>query len=283
MGVVIAQAITGSAALALPFGALGAVVPEFFAKRKREERRQNLLSCWPELLDHLISGMRSGLSIPETIVDLGQRGPEISRPIFRECKSVLQQGGTLDQALDVIRRVFSDPIADQVCEVLRFARGTGSRDTALALRTLTDFIRSDNAVRGEIHAKLGWIRNSAVVAAVAPWILLIILSTQTSTVRAYSSSSGHLILGIGLILSALAYLWMARVGRIPLLPRIFIPVNKITYNEIAVKEPAVKETPVKETAVKESAVKSLGGHIPGNIPGRIPGHVSKKKARGAST
>jgi len=105
--------------------------------------------------------------------------------------------------------------------VLDFARGTGSRDTAVTLRTLGDFIRSDIAVRGEIRAKLGWIKNSALVAAAAPWILLVILSSQPSTLQAFSTLSGHLILLLGVVLSVLAYLWMSRVGRVQEVQRIF--------------------------------------------------------------
>ena len=120
-----------------------------------------------------------------------------------------------------IKSEFRDPVADQVCEVLDFARGTGSRDTAITLRTLGDFIRSYIAVRGEIRAKLGWIKNSAIVAAAAPWILLVILSSQPTTLQAFSTLSGHLILLFGVVLSIVAYLWMSRVGRIHVVERIF--------------------------------------------------------------
>jgi len=173
----------------------------------------------------MISGLRSGLSIAETLTGLAIRGPEISRPIFKACQELLLSGGDIEKVFIYIKVEFNDPVADQVCEVLDFARGTGSRDTAITLRTLGDFIRSDIAVRGEIHAKLGWVKNSAVVAAVAPWILLVILSTQPSTLQAFSTGTGNLILLFGVALSALAYLWMSRVGRVQSIPRIFLEAS----------------------------------------------------------
>ena len=209
----------------MPFALLGSCVPAIIFQRKTVKKRQELLLCWPELIDHLISGMRSGLSIPETLVALAERGPESARPVFTEIKELLLRGGNLDQALERIKKSFDDPMADQVCEVLRFARGTGSRDTAVALRTLGDFIRSDISVRSEIQAKLGWVKNSAIVAAIAPWILLVILSSQPTTLRAYESSSGHFILITGLVMSFLAYAWMGRVGRVSEVPRIFLGHN----------------------------------------------------------
>jgi len=221
-GFLVSHLLLGSVAVAIPFGALAAGVPHLLAKRRSERRQAQLAGLWPELLDHMISGLRSGLSIAETLSALSTRGPEISRPIFDECHAMLKSGADMGLIFTFIKSQFNDPVADQVCEVLDFARGTGSRDTAVTLRTLGDFIRSDIAVRGEINAKLGWVKNSAVVAAIAPWILLLILSTQPSTLKAFETPAGNVILVFGILLSALAYLWMSRVGRIQSVPRIFM-------------------------------------------------------------
>jgi len=224
-GFLVAELLIGSTLLALPFAALSPSIPYLLTKRRAERRQAQLAGLWPELLDHMISGLRSGLSIAETLTGLAIRGPEISRPIFKACQELLLSGGDIEKVFIYIKVEFNDPVADQVCEVLDFARGTGSRDTAITLRTLGDFIRSDIAVRGEIHAKLGWVKNSAVVAAVAPWILLVILSTQPSTLQAFSTGTGNLILLFGVALSALAYLWMSRVGRVQSIPRIFLEAS----------------------------------------------------------
>lgn len=222
-GLFVAFVLLGSIPLAIPFMAIGAVLPFFYQKRKQEKEAAKLSTVWPELLDHMISGLRSGLSLAETITALGRRGPEISRSIFLECEKVMRQGSDLTVVFELIKLRFNDPIADQVCEVLDFSRGTGSRDTAVTLRTLGDFIRSDIAVRGEIRAKLGWVKNSAVVAAVAPWILLVILSTQPTTVAAFSTGTGIGILVLGIGMSGVAYFWMSKVGRVKEVPRIFTP------------------------------------------------------------
>ena len=220
-GFLTAHIVIGSNILALPFAILAAGIPVLAAKRKTERKQTILGGLWPELLDHMISGLRSGLSIAETLSGLSTRGPEISRPIFMECKKLLIGGSDISVVFDYLKSEFNDPVADQVCEVLDFARGSGSRDTAITLRTLGDFIRSDIAVRGEIRAKLGWVKNSALVAAIAPWILLVILSSQPSTLQAFATGTGNLILLLGVAMSALAYLWMSRVGRVQSTPRIF--------------------------------------------------------------
>ncbi len=190
-------------------------------KIKGTRSKRSLYLLWPEIIEHIISGLRSGLSLAETIIALGYRGPLSARPIFLETERIFRGGGDFEEVFQYLRASFHDGLADQVCEVLEFARGTGSREITTTLRTLGDHIRSDIAVRGEISAKHGWIKNSGYIAAAAPWILLLILSAQPNTVRAYSTSGGVTVLLFGMGMSVIAYLWMQRVGRLPVVPRIF--------------------------------------------------------------
>ena len=83
------------------------------------------------------------------------------------------------------------------------------------------FIREDLALRREIEVKQNWIKNSAHLSAAAPWILLLLLSTQPATSAAFSTATGIFILCVGLGLTALAYLWMNSLSRIPSPNRIF--------------------------------------------------------------
>lgn len=214
--------IIHSPVIALPYAVMIAGLPLYFHKRKQEKLRAELRSLWPEILDHVISGLRSGLSLSETLSALGQRGPEATERFFLNFENELKGGLTFEIAISNIKKCFNDPIADQVCEVLKFARGSGSRDTSLTLRTLADFIRSDLDLRNEIAAKHGWIKNSAALAALAPWVLLLILALQPNTLKAYTSPSGSAVLMIGALMTIVAYLWMNRVGRIPENPRVFI-------------------------------------------------------------
>jgi tight adherence protein B len=78
------------------------------------------------------------------------------------------------------------------------------------------------ALRREIEVKHGWIKNSAHLSAAAPWILLLLLSTQPSTAAAYSTPTGAMILIAGLVMTGVAYIWMNRLGRLPQTPRVFL-------------------------------------------------------------
>jgi tight adherence protein B len=84
-----------------------------------------------------------------------------------------------------------------------------------------DFIRQDLALRKEIEVKHGWIKNSAHLSAAAPWLLLLLLSTQPATAAAYATSTGVIILIAGIFMTAVAYLWMNKLGALPKPPRVF--------------------------------------------------------------
>jgi hypothetical protein len=53
------------------------------------------------------------------------------------------------------------------------------------------------------------------------WVLLLLLSTQPATAGAVSSGSGVLVLIFGIAMTAVAYLWMAKLSQLPELPRVF--------------------------------------------------------------
>ena len=220
-GFLVATLITSSPIIGVPFALITTTIPVVIIRRKVEAERAHLQNLWPEILDHIISGLQSGLSLAETLVVLGTRGPIRTRSIFILFSEKLRSGGDFGRALNELKETFNDGTADQVCEVLEFARVSGSRDTSLTLRTLSNFIRRDLVLRAEIAAKHSWVKNSAALAAVAPWILLLLLATQPNTLRAYTSATGFTILIIGALLTITAYFWMEKVGKLSETPRIF--------------------------------------------------------------
>ena len=228
VGNFIGDLLSGTSTIGMAFGTISLLIPKIIAERRKDRNLRKLQKLWPEILDHLISGLNSGLSLAQTIVSLGNRGPIQTREIFMQFGVNLKSGMNFGQALGVIKNYFADPIADQICEVIDFAKSTGSRDCALTLRTLSTYVRNDLKLHDEIAAKHGWIKNAALLAAIAPWLLLIILSTQNATRLAYKSSAGVSVLLLGAGLTIAAFFWMKKVGKLEETPRIFM---KATYPE----------------------------------------------------
>jgi tight adherence protein B len=213
--------MTRSVVIALAFGALAAGIAFVTVRAKNNLNEAALIAAWPEVIDHLMSGIQSGLSLTESLAGLSTRGPEVLRPAFTQFKATLYGSGDLTQAIEELKALFAHHGSDQIFEALIISKALGGSDLLQILRSLGDFLRQDLALRREIEVKHGWIKNSAHLSAAAPWILLLLLSTQPSTAAAYSTSTGAMILIAGLVMTGVAYIWMNRLGRLPQTPRVF--------------------------------------------------------------
>jgi tight adherence protein B len=216
--------MTRSVVIALAFGTLAAGIAFVTVRAKNNLNEAALIAAWPEVIDHLMSGIQSGLSLTESLAGLSTRGPEVLRPAFSQFKANLYGSGDLTQAIEDLKGIFSHHGSDQIFEALIISKALGGSELLQILRSLGDFLRQDLALRREIEVKHGWIKNSAHLSAAAPWILLLLLSTQPSTAAAYSTLTGAMILIVGLVMTGVAYIWMNRLGRLPQTPRVFAGV-----------------------------------------------------------
>jgi len=214
--------MTRSVVIALAFGTLAAGIAIVTVRAKNNLNEAALIAAWPEVIDHLMSGIQSGLSLTESLAGLSTRGPEALRPAFIQFKATLYGSGDLTQAIEELKAMFAHHGSDQIFEALIISKALGGSELLQILRSLGDFLRQDLALRREIEVKHGWIKNSAHLSAAAPWILLLLLSTQPSTAAAYSTPTGAMILIAGLVMTAIAYIWMNRLGRLPQTPRVFV-------------------------------------------------------------
>jgi tight adherence protein B len=218
--------MTRSLVIASAFGFLAAGIAFVTVHGKKNINEAALISAWPEVIDHLMSGIQSGLSLTESLAGLSNRGPEILRPAFSEFRAALYGSGDLTKAIEDLKHKFSHHGSDQILEALLISKELGGSELLQILRTLGDFLRQDLALRREIEVKHGWIKGSAHISAAAPWILLLLLSTQPSTAIAYSTTTGAVILIAGLAMTGIAYLWMNRLGRLPQTPRVFMGATR---------------------------------------------------------
>ncbi len=188
-----------------------------------QEKRINLnrAIAWPEVLDLIIASLQSGASITESLAQLGRIGPSVIRADFQKFSETISMGDNFESALGKLKETFADPISDQLFESLYFAAKFGSKNTIKILRELSEYVSSDLALRAEINTRFGWVRNSANLAAFAPWILLLILRTQENARVAYEQSFGQVIMIVGVIATLLAYLWMNKIARLPKPKRLF--------------------------------------------------------------
>lgn len=191
-----------------------------FILRKKSKLNKNLALIWPDVVDELASAIRAGLSLPQSILVLSDSGPEIIRPIFHEAMQRYQLTGDFVGSLNTLGELVKDPIADKFVSALQIAYEVGGTDLGNLLRTLSEVIREDNKLHGEIEARQSWTVNGAKLAIAAPWLTVLILSTRQSALSVYFSKSGILLLSVCAAISILAYFAMVRIAKLPVAIRI---------------------------------------------------------------
>ena len=201
--------------VALAFSAIFTAIPFLIISSRARNRRTRLREVWPEAVDTLVSGVRAGMSLPEALTNLGERGPEAVRPQFRAFATDYAASARFDSSLDRLKTRFADPVADRIVEALRLAHEVGGTDLGTLLRSLSQMLREDMRTRGELEARQSWTVNGAKVAVAAPWLVLALLSSRPQAAAAYATTAGAVVLLIGAVVSVIAYRLMLRLGRLP--------------------------------------------------------------------
>lgn len=185
-------------------------------RKKRDQAREQ----WPDVLDDVVSGLRAGLSIGESLASLAERGPKEMRENFSAFADELQATARLDSALNRLKNEMKEPVADKVVESMRLASKLGGHDLATLLCDLATALRAENRARGELLARQSWTRGGAKVAAAAPWVVLALLSTRPNFSDALTTAEGSLVLLFGFVCTVIAYVLMVRIGRLRESPRV---------------------------------------------------------------
>jgi tight adherence protein B len=207
--------VSHTAPVALLFGVMASYAPFAWVGARLRRRRGELAEVWPDAVDNLASAVRAGLSLPDALSGLGERGPEPLREAFRAFTRDYQSSGRFGDSLDALKARLADPVGDRVVEGLRVAREVGGGDLGRLLRTMSGQLRDEARTRAELVSRQSWAVNGARMAVAAPWLVLLLMSFQPEVIGRYDSSAGALVLTIGAAACVAAYRLMLRIGRLP--------------------------------------------------------------------
>jgi len=208
-------ALSGSPWLGLAFAGLAAWLPLGALQARRRRRLRELREVWPDAIDNLASGVRAGLSLPEAVAALAERGPGTLRAPFARFADDYHATGRFGAALDRLKDELADPTADRVIEALRLAREVGGSELGRTLRTLSGFLRDEQRVRKELEARQTWVVVAARMAFATPWAVLLLLATKPEAVAAYRGTGGAVVLAVGAAMAVTGYRVMLAIGRLP--------------------------------------------------------------------
>jgi len=232
---VIAKMLTSSDEISAALAIIATSFPALLAKKRAAQFQREQERAWPEAIDSIISSLHAGQSINESIASLKKYGPLRLRSIFEGISVRLEEGASLAEAIkgvsirdqsirdQSIRDQFlhdeavpiKSPSANQLFVTLIHAKEFGGQEVTSTLRLLANFLRDQAAAVEEIETRFGWVKNSALLGAFAPWLLLALLSMQQSTVSAFATDAGRVVLTIGIVATALAFIWMEKLAKLP--------------------------------------------------------------------
>ena len=202
-------------AIALAAGVTAAVAPSVLIGRRARARRRATRVVWPDVVDQLVSAVRSGLALPDAVVTLSRVGPAETRAAFATFERDYRSTGNFSLCLDSLKERLADPVADRILETLRMSREVGGSELTTVLRNLGAYLRHESAIRSEVEARQSWVVNAARLGVAAPWVVLLLLATRPEAAAAYNSAAGATLVVGGLAVSMIAYRLMIGLGRLP--------------------------------------------------------------------
>lgn len=211
----VALALVPAIAMAGAALAAGVAAPVVAVRWRARRRRRAQSQVWPDVVDHLVSAVRSGLALPDAVAQLEHAGPRLTRTAFAAYAADHRATGSFSYALDRLKARLADPVADRILETLRMARQVGGTEVTTVLRELAAYLRVDLATRGELEARQTWIVSAARLGVAAPWIVLLILSTRPEAAQAYNAPGGLVLIAGGAAVTFVAYRVMLRIGALP--------------------------------------------------------------------
>ena len=189
---------TGAPLMSLGVGLfLGAGIPHmvvnFFIKR----RTNQFNGKFPDAIELLVRGLRSGLPVTET---LGVVAQEVPGPVGEEFKSItdrIRVGRTMEDALQETADRLGIPEFNFFCITLAIQRETGG-NLAETLSNLADVLRKRGQMKLKIRAMSSESKASAYIVGALPFIVFVMIWWINPTyISGYFSEDRLIVAGLG--------------------------------------------------------------------------------------
>ena len=189
---------SGSVGLALAIGVfVGAGLPHFIVSRAIKKRTAQFNAKFPDAIELLVRGLRSGLPVTETLAVVAQ---EVPGPVGEEFKGVVERikiGRTMEEALQQTADRLDIPEFNFFCITLAIQRETGG-NLAETLSNLSDVLRKRAQMKLKIKAMSSESKASAYIVGALPFIVFgMILWINPSYIGGVFEDDRLIVTGLG--------------------------------------------------------------------------------------
>ncbi|RJG42941.1 MULTISPECIES: type II secretion system F family protein [unclassified Mesorhizobium] len=180
---------------ALLAGAFG--VPRWFVSFLRARRVKAFLNEFPNALDVIVRAVKSGLPLNDGIRLIANESPEPVKTEFRRIVEAQQVGLSIPDAALRMGETMPCPEAGFFGIVIQIQSQAGG-NLSEALGNLSKVLRDRKKMKAKVQALSMEAKASAVIIGALPFIVafLVYLSSPAYIMPLFTTSTGHLILGV---------------------------------------------------------------------------------------
>lgn len=180
---------------ALLAGAIG--IPRWFVSFKRGRRVKAFLNEFPNALDIIVRAVKSGLPLNDGIRLIASDLPEPVKTEFRRIVEAQQLGLSIPDAAMRMGETMPCPEANFFGIVIQIQSQAGG-NLSEALGNLSKVLRDRKKMKAKVQALSMEAKASAVIIGSLPFIVafLVYLSSPGYIIPLFTTSTGHIILGI---------------------------------------------------------------------------------------
>jgi len=194
--------------------ALGLLVPHVAVGLMIKKRQARFNNLFPDAIDLMVRGLRSGLPVSECIKAVGRELPDPVGPEFQGITDAVKFGAQIDAALwDAAKRLDMPEFKFFVVS-LSVQQETGG-NLAETLANLSDILRRRKQMRLKIKAMSSEAKASAMILGSLPFVMFCIIYAMNPEYEAmlFNDPRGRAMLAAGLLSMASGIFVMSRMVR----------------------------------------------------------------------
>jgi tight adherence protein B len=189
--------------------------PRLYIYWKIKRRGKNFLALFPDAIGLMVRGVRSGLPVTETIINVGREMKGVVGYEFRKISEQIQLGQSLDEVMWQAAARIELPEFNFMCISFSIQRETGG-NLAETLDNLEQLLRNRKQMHLKIRAYSSEARASSFIIGSLPFIMLALLSVVNWTYISalffthggnmlLAAAAGTLLLGIGALVKLASF------------------------------------------------------------------------------
>jgi len=197
----------------LPFSAMmGLLIPHMVTGIMGAKRIKKFIGNFPEAIDTMCRGIRSGLPITESIGAVGREMPDPVGIEFHRISDGVRMGKSLEAAMWEVAKRIDTPEFRFLIIAMAIQKETGG-NLAETLGNLADLIRKRRQLRQKIKAMSSEAKASAMIIGSLPFVMFLLLMFVNSdyVMVLFHSTGGKLLVGAGVTWMSIGWAAMLKM------------------------------------------------------------------------